>query len=103
MVDYKPSDVNFIRSYDPYPEIDLSVIEKAAQMINDSVKPFALLGQGIELAGAREEVTALLEKAQIPFGTTILGLSDMPFDHPLNMYPVFVGMLLVNVAIVPAV
>ena len=22
MVDYKPSDVNFIRSYDPYPEID---------------------------------------------------------------------------------
>lgn len=85
MVDYKPSDVNFIRSYDPYPEIDLTVIEKAAQMINDSVKPFALLGQGIELAGAREEVTALLEKAQIPFGTTILGLSDMPFDHPLNM------------------
>ncbi|MBQ0048248.1 MAG: biosynthetic-type acetolactate synthase large subunit [Prevotellaceae bacterium] len=84
MVEYEPAHVDFIRSYNPYPAIVKEDIEAAAKMINNSVKPFALLGQGVELAGAREEVCAFLEKAQIPFGTTFLGLSDMPSDHPLN-------------------
>lgn len=43
-------------------------------MINNSVKPFMLVGQGVEIAGAREELLALCEKAQIPFGQTMLGL-----------------------------
>ncbi|MCQ2226915.1 MAG: biosynthetic-type acetolactate synthase large subunit [Bacteroidales bacterium] len=85
MVEYEPASVGFIRSYNPYPEIKKAAVVEAAKMINDSVKPFALLGQGVELGGASDEVKELLEKAQIPFGTTFLGLSDMPSDHPLNM------------------
>lgn len=54
-------------------------------MINNSVKPFMLVGQGVEIAGAREELLALCEKAQIPFGQTMLGMSVAPTDHPLNM------------------
>ncbi len=85
MIDYEPQNVDFIRSYKPVPQCELSIIEEAAKMINESVKPFMLVGQGVELSGANKELLALAEKAQIPFGTTFLGLSAAPSDHPLNM------------------
>ena len=85
MFEYEPQKVDFIRSYKPVPQCEKSVIEKAAQMINESVKPFILVGQGVELAGAHKELLDLCEKAQIPFGQTFLGLSAAPSDHPLNM------------------
>ena len=84
VIDYEPQKVNFIRSYVPEPVCDKSVIQKAAEMINKSVKPFMLVGQGVELAGANQEVLELVEKAHIPFGCTMLGLSAIPSDHPLN-------------------
>ena len=85
LIDYEPQTVDFIRSYNPVPHSDEEVILQAARMINDSVKPFMLVGQGVELAQAREVLLALAEKAQIPFGETMLGLSAAPSDHPLNM------------------
>ena len=85
MIEYEPQVVDFIRSYKPVPQCEPDVIAKAAQLINDSVKPFMLVGQGVELAGANEELLTLCEKAQIPFATTFLGLSAAPSDHPLNM------------------
>ncbi len=85
MVDYKPAHVDFIRSYKPVHVPSEATIEEAARLINNSVKPFALVGQGVELGEAREELKALLEKAQIPAGCTMLGLSALPTDHPLNM------------------
>ena len=85
MIDYQPQTISFIRSYNPNPQPSEGAIEKAAKMINESVKPFMLVGQGVELAGANKELLKLCEKAQIPFGTTFLGLSAAPSDHPLNM------------------
>ena len=85
LIDYQPQKVDFIRSYNPVPQPAEGAIEQAARMINESVKPFMLVGQGVELAGASEELKALIEKAQIPVGTTFLGLSALPTDHPLNM------------------
>ncbi|MBQ0050302.1 MAG: biosynthetic-type acetolactate synthase large subunit [Bacteroidales bacterium] len=85
LIEYQPQQVDFIRSYNPDPISPKSVIEEAARLINESVKPFMLVGQGVELGGAREELLALCEKAQIPFGETLLGLSAAPSDHPLNM------------------
>lgn len=85
MVNYEPVKVDFIRSYNPVPHSDQATIERAAQLINNSVKPFLLVGQGVELGNAHKELLALIEKAQIPGGTTLLGLSALPSDHPLNM------------------
>ena len=85
LIEYEPQTVDFIRSYNPNPLCGEATIAKAAEMINQSVKPFMLVGQGVELAGARAELLALCEKAQIPFGETLLGLSAAPSDHPLNM------------------
>ena len=84
LIEYKPAQVDFIRSYDPTPKPDVAAIEQAACLINRAKKPFVLVGQGVELAGAQDELRTLLEKAQIPAGCTLLGLSALPTTHPLN-------------------
>ena len=80
--DYKPC--TFIRSYLPIPEINPAQIEEAARLINQAKKPFALVGQGVVLSGAEEELKTLLEKANIPAAWTLLGASAMSSDFPLN-------------------
>ena len=84
MVDYEPVMLDFIRSYDPIPDTDRVELQHAADLINASQKPFVLVGQGVELGNAQKELQAFLEKADIPCGRTLLGLSAIPSDHPLN-------------------
>ena len=86
--DWEPKKVDFIRSYVPYPKLDDDAVRRAADLINNAKRPLALVGQGVELGNAQEELKAFLEKADIPAGRTMLGLSALPSDHPLN-----VGML----------
>ena len=75
---------NFLRSYQPVPDMDEEQIRKAAELINNAQKPYALVGQGVILGRAEKELIAFLEKADVPFASTILGLSAVPTDHPLN-------------------
>ncbi|NDW18225.1 biosynthetic-type acetolactate synthase large subunit [Dysgonomonas sp. 216] len=75
---------NYIRSYQPKPEVKREELEGAAQLINEAKKPFALVGQGVILSGAETELMSFLEKADIPAASTVLGLSAMPSDYPLN-------------------
>ena len=82
--EYEPVTVDFIRSYDPDPEIDRKAIGDAVALINQSKKPFVLVGQGVELGNAQEELKSFIEKADLPCGCTLLGLSALPSDHPLN-------------------
>jgi acetolactate synthase-1/2/3 large subunit len=84
LVDYTFQPVNYIRSYQPVPDPDPEQIAVAAEWINRAEKPFALVGQGVILGAAEQALTALLEKADIPFGSTIQGLSAIPSDHRLN-------------------
>ena len=87
-IDWEPQKVDFIRSYVPYPKLDKDAVHRAADLINNAKRPLALVGQGVELGNAQEELKAFLEKADIPAGRTMLGLSALPSTHPLN-----VGML----------
>lgn len=77
-----------LRSYNPKPEISDNSITNACALINKAKKPFILFGQGVILANAEEEFKELIEKTGIPSAWTILGLSALATDHPLN-----VGML----------
>lgn len=88
LAEYIPEHIDFIRSYVPVPKTDNDSIEEAAAMINSAQRPLVLVGQGVELGNAQEELRAFLEKADAPAGCTLLGLSALPSDHPLN-----VGML----------
>ena len=84
MVDYEPVELDFIRSYDLLPDTDRVELQHAADLINASEKPFVLVGQGVELGNAQDELRTFLEKADIPCGRTLLGLSAIPTAHPLN-------------------
>ena len=86
--DYQPQKVTHIRSYIPAPEPKPDAVTEAARIINESRKPLALVGQGVVIGNAEKELLAFLRKADIPAGSTILGLSALPSDEPLN-----VGML----------
>ena len=67
--EYTYKKCNFIRSFVPVPEIDPWAIDAAAALINSAKKPFALIGQGVILANAENELNTFLEKADItPIG-----------------------------------
>jgi acetolactate synthase-1/2/3 large subunit len=74
-----------VRSYNPYPKPDIKAIEEAANLINAAKKPFIVFGQGVILGEAEEQLKTLVEKAGIPAAWTILGLSAMDTEHPLNV------------------
>jgi len=80
--EYKPC--TFIRSYLPVPEVNPLQIELAAQLINSAQKPYALVGQGVVLGNAEQELMAFLDKADIPAAWTLLGASAMSTDYRLN-------------------
>ena len=74
-----------IRSYLPEYPSDKLLIKKAAELINNAKKPFLLYGQGVMLSGGEKELISFIEKTGIPAAGTLLGLSAVPTDHPLNM------------------
>ncbi len=77
-----------IRSYFPYPAINMQSIDAAAELINKSKKPLVLLGHGVLIGKAESLFCELVEKAELPVASTLLGLSAFPSSHKL-----FVGML----------
>lgn len=87
-VDFSYKKTKHIRSYIPVPLTKPESIHDAVEIINSAKKPMALVGQGVILGEAEEELKAFLDKAGIPAAWTLLGLSAMPTDYHLN-----VGML----------
>ena len=79
---------NHVRSYRPKPIIRKEYIDAAVALINGAKKPMIIFGQGVILGKAEKEFKKFVEKSGIPAAWTILGLSALPSDHPLN-----VGML----------
>ncbi len=86
--DYVRAKIDFIRSYVPVPPMDKLAVAEAARLIDAAERPLVLVGQGVELGNAGEELKAFIEKADAPAGCTLLGLSALPSEHRLN-----VGML----------
>lgn len=83
-LDWSYKKTNYIRSYNPAPELQPGEIISAAALINRSERPLILSGHGVMLSEAEADLLALAEKADIPVATTLLGLSTIPSDHPLN-------------------
>lgn len=84
MVEYAYKKVDYIRSYQPEPDIVPERIQLAADLINKAERPFCLVGQGVILGNAERELMAFLTRNDIPAASTTLGLSAMPSDFPLN-------------------
>lgn len=84
-LDYEYKKCTGLRSYVPRPKISQEKIEQAAELINKAKKPYILFGQGIILGEAEAEFRKFIDKSGIPAAWTILGVSALPTDHPLNM------------------
>lgn len=83
--EFSYSKCDFIRSYRPMPKIDSAAIERIAGMINQAERPMIIAGHGVAISGAEELLMKFAEKTGIPVASTLLGLSNMPSDHPLYM------------------
>jgi acetolactate synthase-1/2/3 large subunit len=90
MTDYRYEKCLGFRSYVPVPKLNYDKLNEAASLINLAQKPYLLIGQGILLSEAEQELQAFAEKAGIPVASTLLGLGAFPADHPL--YVGYLGM-----------
>jgi acetolactate synthase-1/2/3 large subunit len=81
-MDFSYEKCNSVRSYVPKPKVDVVQLEKAAELINQAQKPYLLIGQGILLSEAENELIQFVEKSGIPVASTLLGLGAFPADHP---------------------
>jgi acetolactate synthase-1/2/3 large subunit len=74
-----------IRGYKPSVKGNSAQLRRAAEAISASQKPVLCVGGGVFAAGAEQELRQFAETAGIPVVTTMMGLSILPSDHPLNM------------------
>lgn len=82
--DYSYKKCTGVRSYKAVPKLDQAQVQAAADAINGAKKPLIVWGQGVILGEAEAAFKAFVEKTQIPAAWTILGLSALATDHPLN-------------------
>ena len=87
-LDFEYKKCTKIRSYIPEHPVDPFKVKAAAELIDRAKKPLLLFGQGVIIANAEAELKEFVEKTGIPAAWTLLGLSALPTEHPLN-----VGML----------
>jgi acetolactate synthase-1/2/3 large subunit len=75
----------------PYMASDTPVAPKQANLeqivatIRNAEKPFIYAGGGVVSSGAEEELRLLSEKLSAPVGLSMMGLSALPNEYPLNL------------------
>ena len=74
-----------IRGYRPSVKGNDLQIKRVVKAIAEAKQPLICAGGGVWLADAREELRTLIERYDIPMVKTMMGISLMPSDHPLNM------------------
>lgn len=70
-----------IRGYKPNTTVHLGQIKKAMEMLEKAKHPVFLIGGGVRLSGAEEELTQLIDTVRVPVITTIMGKGSISTDH----------------------
>ena len=68
--------------FNELPEVDLTA---AVAAVTDSKRPLIYAGGGVVAAGAGRELQALSEKISAPVAFSMMGLTALPADHPVNL------------------
>jgi acetolactate synthase-1/2/3 large subunit len=58
-------------------------LNRAAEMIAQAERPVILVGHGVVISGAMDQVIQFAEKTQTPVALTLLGIGAFPAQHPL--------------------
>lgn len=77
-----PTEVN-IRGYKPNQGVHMGQLKKAIALLKNARKPLFLIGGGVNIAHAMQEMTELAEKADVPVVTTVMGKGAIATNHPL--------------------
>lgn len=76
-----PETVN-LRGYKPNTSVHIGQLKRALKMLGKAKNPLFLAGGGVNIAGANEVFTQLVEKTKIPVVTTVMGRGAVPTDSP---------------------
>ncbi|WP_395092600.1 biosynthetic-type acetolactate synthase large subunit [Vaginella massiliensis] len=87
-LDFSYKKCTAVRSFQPKPKLNADQLQAASKLMNEAKKPLMIVGQGIMLSNAEEELQAFAEKTGVPVASTLLGLGAFPANHPQ-----FVGMV----------
>ena len=68
--------------FNELPEVDLTA---AVAAVTESKRPLIYAGGGVVAAGASRELQALSEKISAPVAFSMMGLTALPADHPVNL------------------
>jgi acetolactate synthase-1/2/3 large subunit len=71
--------------FEPWPNVDKEAVRQAAELINKAERPLVLSGHGVTLSGMGRELLEMVERAEIPVVTTLLGAGNIPESHPLSL------------------
>ena len=66
------------------PEPDTALVEEAARLLNAAERPLLIVGRGVHIARAWDELQSLAEKVHAPVLNTLHGTSAFPRHHPLG-------------------
>ena len=77
-----PKDIH-IRGYNPNTSVHMGQVNKAMEVLEKAKKPLFLLGGGVNIAHANEQMTKLAELTGVPVVTTIMGKGAIPTNHEL--------------------
>ena len=72
-----------VRGYKPNTNVHIGQIKKALALLRTARRPVFLIGGGVNIAHAQQEMTQLAEITGIPVITTIMGKGALPTNHPL--------------------
>lgn len=87
-LDFSYEKCTAVRSFNPRPKLNVDQLRAASKLLNHAKKPLMIVGQGIMLSNAEEELLTFAEKTGVPVASTLLGLGAFPANHPQ-----FVGMV----------
>ena len=87
-LDFSYEKYTAVRSFQPKPKLNADQLQAASKLLNEAKKPLMIVGQGIMLSNAEEELRAFAEKTGVPVASTLMGLGAFPANHPQ-----FVGMV----------
>jgi len=84
MMDFSYEKCTKVSAYTPIQMPSEGALNEAAKVINEAKRPYVLLGHGVLISGAQEVFQQFIEKADLPVGSTMQGLSALPTAHPLH-------------------
>ncbi len=62
-----------------------ALLEEAVRLLNEAERPLVMVGRGVVLSGTESTVMEMVERADLPVSTTLLGLDAFSPSHPLAL------------------